>query len=47
MLVSVTSPTRAAQLFLEKIGGRVIEGLARFLTQQLLIAVSPLSAACC
>jgi len=27
------------QRFLEKVGGRVIEGLARFIMQQLLIAV--------
>ena len=28
-----------AQVFLEKVGGKVIEGLARFLFQQLTIAV--------
>ena len=29
------------QNFLEKVGGKVIEGLARFIMQQLVIAVRP------
>lgn len=34
------------QTFLEKIGGKVIEGLARFIGQQLLIAVRGNGAQC-
>lgn len=34
------------QTFLEKIGGKVIEGLARFIAQQLMIAVRGNGAQC-
>lgn len=35
------TPWACLQNFLEKVGGKVIEGLARFIMQQLVIAVRP------